>query len=80
MIESRLLADQSLHAAHGWGKLRILDVQVHIRRELTRVTVGAQIIGPRHAHLAYGTENWLGAQFHVMCLMAADTSQAALIR
>ena len=46
VIESRLLADQSLHAAHRWRKLSIFYVQFHIRRELAIVTVGAQIIGP----------------------------------
>jgi hypothetical protein len=79
MIKGCLLADQGLHTAHGRRGLRIVNVQFDVGGKLARVTVGAQIIGTRYAHLTYGTENRLGSQFHVMRRMATTTRQAAPI-
>jgi hypothetical protein len=79
VIERSLLTYQRLHAAHAGRELCILNVEFDIGWKLTRVTVCAQVIGPRYSHLAYGAENRLGAQSHVVGLMAATTSQVAPI-
>jgi hypothetical protein len=67
-----------MHAADPGGGFRILDIQFDIGWELADVTVRAQVVGPRYVHRAHRGEDWFGAQFPVVRLMAATTENAPL--
>jgi len=78
MIERSLLTHQSVHAAHARRKLRILNVQFDIGRELAGMALRAQIVGPPYFHLAHRRENRLGTQLPVMSLVAARARDGAV--
>jgi len=69
-----------MHAAHPGRKLRIFDVQFDIRRKLTDVTLGAQVVGAGHAHRTDHGQDGLGADFLILGVMATSARQLTLIR
>ena len=56
MIEGSILAHQSVHTAHPGRELHVLDIQFHVGRKLSLMTMRAQIVGTRQFHLAQGGE------------------------
>jgi hypothetical protein len=60
VVERSLLAHHGQHAAHSRRKLRVLDIEFDIGRELTVVAMRTQIIGTRYFDSADGCENKLG--------------------
>jgi hypothetical protein len=58
----------------------VLNIQLNIDGKLADMAMPAQGIGPRYPRFAYGGENRLGAQPHVVRPLTASTSNAAPIR
>jgi len=79
MIESNLLANQPLHAAHPWREIVLFHVQLAIHWELAVVTVRAQIPGPRQCDRAQGSEYGARAEFAIARLLATCTGYGALV-
>jgi hypothetical protein len=68
-----------MHAAHPWRKLRVLDVQFDIHRNLADVTLGAQVVGAGDAHWTDDRQHRFAADFLVLGVMATRTWQLTLI-
>jgi len=80
MIEGGILTHQGVHAAHARREFRVLNVQFHIGRKLSLMTVRAQIVGTRDLRLAHDREHWLGTEFPILCMMSTRAGQLTLIR
>ena len=70
-----LLAHHRLHAAHAGRTVPVLHVQFSVGGELAVVTVRTKIPGTRQFDLTQRGENPPGAQFPILCLMAAGAGQ-----
>jgi hypothetical protein len=80
VIKRDLLTHQGLHAAHPRRKLRILDVQFDIHRELADMASGAQEIGAGEACATHNRLHRFRTDFLILSVMAATTRQLTLIR
>ena len=59
-IEGSILAHQGMHAAHAGREPGVLDVQFHVGRKLSLVTMRAQVVWARDLHLAHHRQHRLG--------------------
>jgi hypothetical protein len=68
-----------MHAAHPRRKLRVLNVQFDIHRNLADMTLGTQVVGAGEVHRTDDRQHGFAADFLVLGVMATRTWQLTLI-
>ncbi len=77
--EGRHGANCREHAPHARGKVRLIDVQFHVGRKLSRVAYGAQIVGSVNTRPTHHGEYGSRAHSLISGGTTADASNPAMV-
>lgn len=78
LIEGRLLTHHGLHSTDTGREPGLDDIQLRVGGKLPNMAKGTEVVGTHHRHQSDDCKDGLGAQFLVLCQVAAPARKRSL--